>query len=133
MPNQAIAAHARGTRNTDPLVVTEDEHDTIAWIITEAHGLAQDPDQIPDEQRRSMLAMHAAWVAPIFHIPRFQPDGRVFVDLPADEHRRALARLLRLLAAAARPNAHPTGMVFYIPARDADALADRIETGAVTS
>lgn len=130
MPNQATAAPTRGICNTDPLVLTEDEHDTLAWILSTGHDLAHGAtEDARDELRRSMLAMHAAWVGPIFHTPRFQPDGRVFVELPADEHRRALARLLRLLAAAARPNAHPTGMVFYIPARDADALADRIETG----
>ncbi|MGX6446743.1 hypothetical protein ACVU7I_01530 [Patulibacter sp. S7RM1-6] len=63
-------------------------------------------------------------------LPRYSADGRVIVERPAEEHRRALVRLLRLLAAAARPSAHPAGMVFYIPARDADALADRIEGAA---
>ncbi|MSW49338.1 MAG: hypothetical protein F2817_00430 [Actinobacteria bacterium] len=117
----------RGT-TSDPLVITEDEHDTLAWILSVGHDLAHGAtEDAADELRRSMLAMHAAWVAPIFQTPRFQGDGRVIVDPPADDHCRALARLLRLLAASARPNAHPTGMVFYIPARDADALADRIE------
>ena len=132
MQNQATAAPAGGP-TTGPLVMTEDEHDTLAWILSEAHTLAQTPDGVADDQRDAILSMHAAWVAPVFHRPRFQGDGRVLVDPPAQEHRRALARLLRLLAAAARPNAHPTGMVFYIAARDADALADRIETGRVAA
>lgn len=128
MPNQATAAPSRGTHNTDPLVLTEDEHDTIAWILTVGHDLAHGAsDDAADEMRRSMLAMHAAWVGPIFHTPRFAHDGTVVVELPAQEQRRALARLLRLLSASARPNAHPTGMVFYVTARDAAELADRIE------
>lgn len=131
MPNQAIAAPDRGTRTPDPLVLTEEEHDTVSWILTVGFDLAHGATEgAADELRKSMLSMHAAWVGPIFHTPRFSADGHAIVERPADEHRRALARLLRLLAAAARPNAHPTGMVFYIPARDADALADRIEGAA---
>ena len=128
MPNQATAASDRGTRTNDPLVLVDAEYDTLAWILSVGHDLAHGAtEDAADELRRSMLSMHAAWVGPIFHTARFCPDGHIIVERPANEHRRALARLLRLLAAAARPNAHPTGMVFYIPARDAAALADRIE------
>lgn len=135
MPNQAIAAHGRGAiTDPDPLVLTDPEWDTLAWVLSVGHDLSiNSTGNADDAMRRSMLAMHAAWVGPVFHTPRFAVDGTVVVERPAAEHCRAVARLLRLLSAAAMPNTHPTGMVFYITARDAADLADRIEAGSVAA
>lgn len=141
MPNQATAAQLRGPIPTtpdlpaEPLVLTEEEHDTLAWVLMEAHTTAATaPADADDELGRVILAMHAAWVGPIFHTPRFAVDGTVVVDPPVQVvQRRALGRLLRMLGTAALPNAHPTGTVFYVTARQAVALADRIEHGEVTS
>lgn len=103
------------------LVLTDPEFDTLCWVVTELHTLAL-------EQHDGALSdLHREWTRPLFETPQWSPDGHVLVGPPTPTACRGLARILRLLAAAARPSVHPTGMVFYVGAREAVELADRIE------
>lgn len=106
------------------LILSDPEYDTLALTVAEVHTMAQGA---PADLCRALHDLHAAWVGPLFHTPRFAVDRTVAVEGPAPEHRRGLARILRLLTAAAQSTAHPDAMVFSVAATTAGELADRLD------
>lgn len=107
------------------LTLSAAEHDTLAWAHLTMEAVVQDGT---DTGPWRVAEMIAAWQPAIFDpTAKTDPDnGRTTLKLPDGEPRRQFAEVLRRLSDTAGRNAHPTGMVFYITAREARDLADRI-------